>query len=49
MILGIHHAALAVPNLEEALAFYCGVIGFEVVMGLELIRHYQLSMLIQLR
>ena len=32
MILGVHHAALAVPNLEEALAFYCDIIGFEIVM-----------------
>lgn len=32
MILGVHHAALAVPDLEAALAFYCEVIGFEVVM-----------------
>ena len=35
MILGLHHAALAVPNLEEALAFYCDLIGFEVVMEAE--------------
>jgi catechol 2,3-dioxygenase-like lactoylglutathione lyase family enzyme len=32
MILGVHHPALSVPSLEEALAFYCGVVGFEVVM-----------------
>ncbi|MFK7731783.1 MAG: VOC family protein [Pseudomonadales bacterium] len=30
MILGLHHAALAVPNIDEALAFYCDVIGFEI-------------------
>ena len=32
MILGVHHAALAVPDLEAALAFYCELLGFEVVM-----------------
>ena len=32
MILGVHHPALAVPDLERALAFYCGVLGFEPVM-----------------
>lgn len=32
MILGLHHAAIAVKNLEEAVAFYCGVVGFDVVM-----------------
>ncbi|HEU4428535.1 MAG TPA: VOC family protein [Myxococcota bacterium] len=36
MILGLHHAALAVPDLEKALPFYCGVIGFRVVMEAEL-------------
>lgn len=30
MILGMHHAAIAVPDLNEALAFYCDVIGFEI-------------------
>ena len=32
MILGLHHAAIAVPSIEEALAFYVDVVGFEVVM-----------------
>ena len=36
MILGVHHAALAVPDMEKALAFYCGVLGFEVKMKAEL-------------
>jgi len=36
MILGMHHAALAVPDLEQALRFYCGVVGFRVVMEAEL-------------
>jgi catechol 2,3-dioxygenase-like lactoylglutathione lyase family enzyme len=36
MILGVHHPALAVPDLEQALAFYCGVLGFRVVMEAEL-------------
>ncbi|MDH3750016.1 MAG: VOC family protein, partial [Gammaproteobacteria bacterium] len=30
-ILGIHHAALVVPDLQKALDFYCGVLGFEEV------------------
>ena len=32
MILGLAHAALAVPDMKKALDFYCGVMGFEVVM-----------------
>lgn len=35
MISGVHHVALAVPDLEAALAFYCDLIGFEVVMQAE--------------
>lgn len=31
MILGIHHAAMAVPDIEAALAFYRDLLGFEVV------------------
>ncbi len=27
---GIHHLAISVPSLDEARAFYCGVVGFEV-------------------
>ncbi len=30
MILGLHHAAIAVPDLTTALSFYCDVLGFEV-------------------
>ena len=36
MILGVHHPALSVPNMDEALAFYCGKLGFETVMEIEL-------------
>ncbi|MCY4426059.1 MAG: VOC family protein [Halieaceae bacterium] len=36
MILGVHHAALAVPDIEAALAFYCGLLGFEVAMEKEI-------------
>ena len=36
MILGVHHAALAVPDLEAALAFYCGLLGFEVTLEMEI-------------
>ena len=32
MILGIDHAALAVKDMSLALAFYCDLIGFEMVM-----------------
>lgn len=31
MILGLHHAAIAVPDINEGLAFYGDVIGFEIV------------------
>jgi glyoxylase I family protein len=30
MILGIEHTAISVPDLDRALAFYCGVLGFEL-------------------
>lgn len=30
-ILGIHHVAIVVPDLQKALDFYCGVLGFETV------------------
>ncbi|MDG2304493.1 MAG: VOC family protein [Candidatus Binatia bacterium] len=36
MILGVHHPALAVPNIKQALDFYCGVVGFKVVMDVDL-------------
>ena len=36
MILGVHHPALAVPDIGRALDFYCGVLGFEPVMTAEL-------------
>jgi len=36
MILGVHHPALAVPDIERALDFYCGVLGFKEVMSAEL-------------
>ena len=35
MILGVHHAAIAVSDLAAALAFYCDVLGFEVAMEAE--------------
>ena len=31
MILGLHHAAIAVPDIEAALRFYGDIIGFAVV------------------
>lgn len=36
MILGLHHAAIAVPTLEAGLDFYVGVLGFEVCSEAEL-------------
>lgn len=36
MILGVHHAALTVPDMAAALAFYCDLLGFEVAMEAEL-------------
>ncbi len=45
MILGVHHAAIAVPKMEVALAFYCDLLGFEVVLeaevpsGIEVMSH----------
>jgi glyoxylase I family protein len=36
MILGIHHPALCVPDLEAALAFYRDALGFECIMQAEL-------------
>jgi catechol 2,3-dioxygenase-like lactoylglutathione lyase family enzyme len=36
MILGIHHTALYVPSMQDALDFYCGVLGFEIVMEADL-------------
>jgi len=36
MIHGVHHPALSVPDVQQALDFYCGVVGFEVVMNVDL-------------
>lgn len=36
MILGIHHPAISVPSMDEALAFYRDKLGFETVMEIEL-------------
>ena len=36
MILGVHHPAIAVPSMDDALAFYCDGLGFEVGMNVEL-------------
>ena len=36
MILGLHHLGVAVPDMQAALDFYCGVLGFTVVMEAEL-------------
>jgi catechol 2,3-dioxygenase-like lactoylglutathione lyase family enzyme len=31
VIHGIDHTAISVPDIQKALAFYCGVLGFQVV------------------
>jgi len=31
MIVGVHHLALGVPDLEEGIRFYCDHLGFELV------------------
>ena len=36
MILGVHHPALAVDDIEKALEFYCGALGFEPVMSADI-------------
>ena len=36
MILGVHHPALSVPDMEKALAFYRDKLGFESVMSAEM-------------
>ncbi len=35
MILRIDHTALSVPDLEQALAFYCDLLGFEIEVKTE--------------
>jgi len=36
MILGVHHPALAVPDMQRARDFYCGVLGFRAAMEAEI-------------
>ena len=36
MILGVHHPALAVSDIQKALDFYCGVLGFTQVMSADI-------------
>ena len=36
MIIGIHHVAIGVPDMQAALAFYRDVLGFEVLSASEL-------------
>ena len=31
MILGLHHAAIAVPDIDAGVRFYAGVLGFDIV------------------
>jgi catechol 2,3-dioxygenase-like lactoylglutathione lyase family enzyme len=32
MIRGIHHAAISTPDIDKAIEFYCGLLGFEQLM-----------------
>ena len=43
MIVGIHHIALAVPDLDRALAFYCDVLGFACVQQGDWDRNFPLA------
>ncbi len=36
MILGVHHPALCVPSMSDALEFYCEKLGFEPIMQVEI-------------
>jgi catechol 2,3-dioxygenase-like lactoylglutathione lyase family enzyme len=36
MILGVHHPALAVPDMDKALEFYCAKLGFEQTMSADI-------------
>lgn len=36
MILGVHHPALAVPDMDKALDFYCNKLGFEQTMSADI-------------
>ena len=36
MILGVHHPALAVPDMEQGLDFYCNKLGFEQTMSADI-------------
>ncbi len=42
MILGVHHPAIVVPDMEIALAFYCDLLGFEVVLEAEVPSGFEL-------
>ena len=39
MILGLHHAAIAVDNIDDALSFYRDVLGFDVAMEADVPSH----------
>ena len=43
MIVGIHHVAIGVPDLDAAVAFYGGVLGFETVQRGEWDRSHPLA------
>jgi glyoxylase I family protein len=43
MIVGIHHVAISVPDLDRALAFYGDLLGFEVVQRSEFDRDMPLA------
>lgn len=43
MIRAIHHTAISTPDMERALEFYSGLLGFKVTLDVELDDHHALN------